>query len=139
MFCSQLQKYLPKPPKHGFFRSCHTRRLYGTKECWNRPGNLINRKYCSRGVDIDVQRFPRGDLVTNLGSSEVGTVGKRSDFPWISLWRPYTSTVLAIRKSRGNPTFYQRCRLQRTNFVTRSPLGNFGHQYQLCGSSTFDL
>ena len=44
--------------------------------------------------------------MTKLGSSEVGTVGKRSDFPWISLWRPYTSTVLAIRKSRGNPTFY---------------------------------
>ena len=81
-----LQKYPPKLLKSGFFRSCDTRRLYGTKECWNRPGNLINRKYCSRRVDIDVQSFPNGDLVTKLASSEVGTVGKRSDFPRISLW-----------------------------------------------------
>ena len=43
-------------------------------ECSDRSGNLVNREYCFRRIDIDVQKFSQVFLTKKLHSFEVGTM-----------------------------------------------------------------
>ena len=50
--------------------------IYRGLTCSDRSENTINRKYCFRRIDIDVQSFPKDALVTKLAPCEVDMVVK---------------------------------------------------------------